>query len=154
MVMNDISKGSCVSRGGGGQHRIRKNWNSYIFFQRNVLIDIRISIIDICYSNTDPIPLMVWWFLYFINEKLNNNSKVEKLTKILGRNVRLIVRSLFKYNGNTAKIPGTCTRRWMIFKVLQDWTSFLPYTCTRHYSLSLYSRCIVMDVVLIISTFN
>ena len=86
--------------------------------------------------------------------KIELKCEIEKLIKNLGRNVRLIVRSPFKYNGNTAKIPGTCTRRWMIFKVLQDWTSFLPYTCTRHYSLSLYSRCIVMDVVLIISTFN
>ena len=152
MVMNDISKGSCVSRG-GGQHRIRKNWNSYIFFQRNVLMDIKISIIDICYSNTAPVPLMVWRFLYFINEKLNKNAKVEKLTKKLGRSVRLIVRGPFKYNGNTTKIPGIYSQRWMIFKSLQDWTSFLHYTCTRHYPLS-YSRWIVMDVVLIISTFN
>ena len=33
MVMKNISKGSCVSR--RGQLRIRKNWNPYIFFQRN-----------------------------------------------------------------------------------------------------------------------
>ena len=38
--------------GGGGQHRIRKNWNPYIFFQINALMDIKISIIDICYANT------------------------------------------------------------------------------------------------------
>ena len=42
--------------GGGGQYRIRKNWNPYIFFQINALMDIKISIIDICYANTTPIP--------------------------------------------------------------------------------------------------
>ena len=51
-------------------------------------MDIKISIIDICYAKTAPIPktLMV---LYFINEKFNKNAKVEKLTKKLGRSVRL-----------------------------------------------------------------
>ena len=33
-----------------------KNWNPYIFFQINALMDIKISIIDICYANTAPIP--------------------------------------------------------------------------------------------------
>ena len=42
--------------GGGGQYRIRKNWNPYILFQINALMDIKISIIDICYANTVPIP--------------------------------------------------------------------------------------------------
>ena len=42
--------------GGGEQHRMRKNWNPYIFFQINALMDIKISIIDICYANTAPIP--------------------------------------------------------------------------------------------------
>ena len=43
-------------------------------------MDIKISIIDISYANTAPIPktLMV---SFFINEKLNKNAKVEKLTK-------------------------------------------------------------------------
>ena len=51
-------EGSCVTRGGGGvgQYRIRKSWNPYIFFQINALMDIKISIIDICYANTAPIP--------------------------------------------------------------------------------------------------
>ena len=38
-----------------------------------------------------PRYLKLWWFLYFINENLNKNAKVEKLTKKLGRSVRLIV---------------------------------------------------------------
>ena len=33
----------------GEQYRISKNYNLYIFLQRNALIDIKISIIDICY---------------------------------------------------------------------------------------------------------
>ena len=32
----------------GEQDRIRKKWNLYIFVQQNALIDIKISIIDIC----------------------------------------------------------------------------------------------------------
>ena len=38
-----------------------------------------------------PRYLKLWWFLYFINEKYDKNVKVEKLTKTLGRGVRLIV---------------------------------------------------------------
>ena len=53
-------------------------------------MDIKISIIDICYANTAPIP-KIWCFLYFMNEKFNKNAKVEKLTKKVGRGVRLIV---------------------------------------------------------------
>ena len=36
--------------GGGGQHRIRKSWNLcvHVFLQRNALVDINISIIDMC----------------------------------------------------------------------------------------------------------
>ena len=50
-------EGSCVTRGGGvEQYRIRKSWNPYIFFQINALMDIKISIVDICYANTAPIP--------------------------------------------------------------------------------------------------
>ena len=37
---------------------------------------IKISIIDICFANTAPIPK-----LYFMNEKFNKNAKVGKLTK-------------------------------------------------------------------------
>ena len=35
--------------------------------------------------------LKLWCFLYFMNEKFNKNAKVEKLTKKVGRGVRLIV---------------------------------------------------------------
>ena len=40
----------------GEQLRIRKKWNLYLFVQQNALIDIKISIIDICYRNMAPIP--------------------------------------------------------------------------------------------------
>ena len=33
---------------GGEQHRMRQNWNPYIFVQQNALLDIKISTIDIC----------------------------------------------------------------------------------------------------------
>ena len=76
--------------GGGGHHRIRKSWNPYIFFQINALMDIKISILDICYANTAR-SLKLWCFLYFMNEKFNKNAKNEKLTKKVGRGARLIV---------------------------------------------------------------
>ena len=41
---------------GGTVSYKKKNWNPYIFFQINALMDIKISIIDICYANTAPIP--------------------------------------------------------------------------------------------------
>ena len=42
--------------GGGEQHNIsRKSWNLSVFFQRNNLMDIQFSIINICYTNTAPI---------------------------------------------------------------------------------------------------
>ena len=47
-------KGSCVSQ--GEQYRIRQNWNLYIFLQRKALIDIKISIINICFTNMTPTP--------------------------------------------------------------------------------------------------
>ena len=40
----------------GEQHRIRKSLKLYIVLLRNALVDIKISIIDICYTNTAPIP--------------------------------------------------------------------------------------------------
>ena len=49
-------------------------------------MDIKISIIDICYTNNAPIPKTLTF-----NEKLNNNAKVEKFTNMLGIAVRLIV---------------------------------------------------------------
>ena len=42
--------------GGGGQHRIWKSIKLYIVLQRNALVDIKLSIFDICYANTFPIP--------------------------------------------------------------------------------------------------
>ena len=69
---------------GGGQYRIRNIWNPYIFFQINALMDINISIIDICYANTAPIPKTLIFSLL-------RKAKVEKLTKKVGRGVRLIV---------------------------------------------------------------
>ena len=40
----------------GEHHRIRKSIKLYIVLQRNALVDIKISIIDICYANKTPIP--------------------------------------------------------------------------------------------------
>ena len=42
--------------GGGVQHRIRQNWNPYIFVQQNGILDIKISTIDICLTNIAPKP--------------------------------------------------------------------------------------------------
>ena len=39
-------------------------------------------------------------FLYFMNKKFNENAKIEKLTKALGRGVRLIVIGLLTLIGN------------------------------------------------------
>ena len=50
-----IKRKLCIT-GGGGQHPIRKSLKLYIVLQRNALVDIKISIIDICYANTAPIP--------------------------------------------------------------------------------------------------
>ena len=47
----------------GEQYRISKNWNLYIFLQRNALIDIKISIIDICYTNVAPISKTLMFYL-------------------------------------------------------------------------------------------
>ena len=62
-----------------------------LFLQRNDLIDIKISIIDICYTNMAPIPKNLDVFLYFMNEKFNKNAKVENFTNMLGIDVPLIV---------------------------------------------------------------
>ena len=43
-----------------------------------------------CYTNISQI-LKKLFFLYFIKEKFNKNAKVEQLTKMLGRGIRLIV---------------------------------------------------------------
>ena len=50
-----IKRKLCIT-GGGRQHPIRKSLKLYRFLQRNALVDIKISIIDICYTNTAPIP--------------------------------------------------------------------------------------------------
>ena len=55
ILMNNISKGSCVSRGGGGASYKIKLKSQYILSKKS-LMDIKISIIDICYANTAPIP--------------------------------------------------------------------------------------------------
>ena len=55
---------------------------------------MKISIIDICYANTAPIPNTLMASLlheWKIKKKKRKNAKVEKLTKKLGRGVRLIV---------------------------------------------------------------
>ena len=41
---------------GGTVSYMNKKLNLYIFLQRSALIDIKISIIDICYTNMAPIP--------------------------------------------------------------------------------------------------
>ena len=61
-----------------------------MFLQRNALIDIKISIIDICYTNMAPISITLMFYL--LHEwKINKNAKVEKFTTMLGIAVRLIV---------------------------------------------------------------
>ena len=51
-------EGSCVTRGGGGTVSYKKKVEIpiYIFQNKMPLMDIKISIIDICYANTAPIP--------------------------------------------------------------------------------------------------
>ena len=122
MVMSTISNVSCVSRR-GKQHRIRKSLKLYIVLQRNALVDIKISIIDICYANTAPIPktLMV---LYFISEKFNKNAKVEKLTKKLGRGVRPIVIGPYEKNPT--------------FHPLLLWKGIFKFTCLELHDLTPY----------------
>ena len=56
-----------------------------------------------------PRSLKLWCFLYFMNEKFNKNAKVEKLTKNVGRGVRLIVIGLFISSGS--KIVKRLRRR-------------------------------------------
>ena len=67
----------------GGTSSYKKYWNPYIYFQRNALMDITISIIDICYANTARY-LKLWWFLYFINEKLNKKCESWKIDQKAG----------------------------------------------------------------------
>ena len=47
----------------GEQYRISKNWTLYIFLQRNALIDVNISIIDICFTNMAPISKTLMFYL-------------------------------------------------------------------------------------------
>ena len=46
-------------------------------------MDIKISIIDICYADTARY-LKLWWFLYFINEKFDKNAKSWKIDQKAG----------------------------------------------------------------------
>ena len=80
MVINNISKGSCVSRGGGGAASYKKKLLPLYILLKKGPDGHKISIIDICYANTAPDTLK----LYFINEKFNTNLKVEKLKKSWG----------------------------------------------------------------------
>ena len=63
-------------------------------------MDIKISIIDICYANTAPIPKTLMLFSLHKWKKLNKNAKVEKFTKQLGRSVRLIVKGRYEKRSN------------------------------------------------------
>ena len=45
------------------------------------MVDITIPIIDICCANTAPIPKT---FLYFMNEKINENAKNFKINQNAG----------------------------------------------------------------------
>ena len=47
----------------GEQYRMSKNWNLYIFLQRNARIDINFSIIDISYTNMTPISKTLMFYL-------------------------------------------------------------------------------------------
>ena len=66
-------------------------------------MDIKISIIDICYAKTAPIPKPLM-FLYIVNEKFNKNAKVEKLTKKLERGVCLIVKGPYPRRSPVKKV--------------------------------------------------
>ena len=88
-VLHVPCNGSCVSQGGTTSYK-KKLKSLYIFFQRNALMDIKNLDYWYLLCIYGPDTLKLWWFLYFINEKLNKNAKVEKLTKKLGRSVRLI----------------------------------------------------------------
>ena len=46
-------------------------------------MDIKISIIDICYANTTRY-LKLWWFLYFINEKFKYKCESLKIDQKAG----------------------------------------------------------------------
>ena len=70
-----IKRKLCIT-GGRGQHLTRKRLKLYIVLQRNALVDIKISIIDICYANMAPIPKTLMG-LYVINEKFNKNAKLK-----------------------------------------------------------------------------
>ena len=62
--------------------------------------------------------LKLWCFLYFMNEKFIKNAKVEKLTKKVGRGVRLIVIGPFK--GMIKEIMVKAILQVLIYKALYD----------------------------------
>ena len=49
----------------GEQHLIRQKWNLYIRVQQNALIDIKISTIDICWTNIAPKPKTLMFSLLY-----------------------------------------------------------------------------------------
>ena len=83
-------EGSCVTRGGGTVSYKKKLKSLYIL--SNKCPDGHKNL-DYWYllCKYSPESLKLWCFLYFMNEKFNKNAKVEKLTKKVGRGVRLIV---------------------------------------------------------------
>ena len=58
-------KGSCVSQGGtvSYKNKLKSLYILTLILIRNVPIDIKISIIDICYTNMAPIPKTLMFFL-------------------------------------------------------------------------------------------
>ena len=63
----------------GGTVSYRKKWNLYIFLQRNALIDIKISINDIWYTNMAPIPKTLKFSLL---HELKKSIKMRKLKNL------------------------------------------------------------------------
>ena len=67
---------------------------------------------------------------YFINEKFNKNAKVEKLTKQLGRSVRLIVKCPYRMNKtclwNTDAPGGNKVKIWQKYLSPTFWPRPTP----------------------------
>ena len=66
-----------LTDGGTGAAPYKKKFKSLYILSKNVLMDIKISIIDIYYVNTARY-LKCWCFLYIMNEKFIKNAKIEK----------------------------------------------------------------------------
>ena len=80
-----------------------------------------------------PRSLKLWCFLYFMNEKFNKNAKVEKLTKKVGRGVRLIIIGPFQYGAVLAWVRRVC-------KILMSDRCVTSAMCT---SLIFRSNCLI-----------